>query len=105
MYPQGELSRLANNRAALCARIARNRLRCAAALTVVVAPVEWIDRMLAMWRRISTPVLLTALPLGFLLKRVIGPKPRILGKLLRWGPLLLGVARNIAKAHHRTRPV
>lgn len=101
MYPQVELSRLADTREALCLRIARNRQRCTAAMTEVAAPLAWIDRMLAMWRKISTPVLLAALPLGFLLKRVVSPKRRILGTLMRWGPLLFGVVRSVTNRSHR----
>jgi hypothetical protein len=103
MYPQAELSRLASTREALSRRMGRNRRQCAADMSQVMAPLEWVDRVLAIWRKISTPVLLTALPLGILLKRAMFPKPRILGKLVQWAPVLFGALRSIADL--RRRPI
>ena len=103
MYPQPELSRLVADREAICLRIARNRLRCTIAMAQVAEPLAWVDRMVAWWHKYSTPLMLTALPLGFLLKRTISPKPRMLGAILRWGPLLFGVVRSIAGARHRPK--
>ena len=98
MYPQRELIRLAAHKAALRLGIALRRAQCAEAAARLAQPVAWLDRMLAFWRRLSPLAPLAALPLGFLASRIIFPRAKILGSLLRWGPLVFGAVRGISSA-------
>ena len=41
---------------------------------------------------------LLALPAGLLLKRLILPRTHILGKILRWGPIVYGAVRGLTAA-------
>ena len=102
MYPDRELTRLAAYKAALRRDIALRRTQCAEAAARVAQPLEWLDRMLAFWRRLSPLVKFAALPLGFLLKRSLAPRTRILGTLLRWGPPVLGAVWSLTGAHGRS---
>ena len=102
MYPDRELTRLAARKAALRRDIALRRAQCAAAAARVAQPLEWLDRMLAFWRRLSPLVKFAALPLGFLLKRSLAPRIRVLGALLRWGPPVLGAVRSLIGARDRS---
>ena len=101
MYTDRELSRLAAVKAALRHDIARHRRQCVTAATRVVQPLAWVDQLLALWRRLSPFASLAAIPLGFLLKRSAAPRPRMLGTLLRWAPVVLGAVRGIAAARRR----
>jgi hypothetical protein len=96
VYPADQLTRLAGRKAVLRRHIARHRDTCVQAATRVVQPLAWLDRMLAHWRQLSPLVPLAALPLGFLLKRSASPRPRLLGTLLRWGPLAIRALRGFA---------
>ena len=102
MYPDRELTRLAAYKAALRRGIALRRAQCAVAAARVAQPLEWLDRMLAFWRRLSPLVKFVALPLGFLLKRSLAPRTRILGTLLRWGPPVLGAVWSLTGARDRS---
>ena len=102
MYPDRELTRLAAYKAALRRDIALRRAQCAVAAARVAQPLEWLDRMLAFWRRLSPLVKFAALPLGFLLKRSLAPRTRILGTLLRWGPPVLGAVWSLTGARDRS---
>jgi len=102
MYPDRELTRLAAYKAALRRGIALRRAQCAVAAARVAQPLEWLDRMLAFWRRLSPLVKFAALPLGFLLKRSLAPRTRVLGTLLRWGPPVLGAVWNLTGARDRS---
>ena len=102
MYPGRELTRLAAYKVALRRDIARHRAQCAVAAARVAQPLEWLDRMLAFWRRLSPFVKFAALPLGFLLKRSLAPRTRVLGPLLRWGPPVLGAVRDLIGARDRS---
>jgi hypothetical protein len=93
MYPQRELIRLGVHKAALRRRIGRQRIACASAATQVLRPVGWLDTALTLWRRVSPLARFAAIPLGLLLKRSVSPRPRLLGALLRWGPVMLGAVR------------
>jgi hypothetical protein len=101
MYPQRELIRLAAYKTALRWDIALRRTQCAEAAARVAQPLEWLDRMLAFWRRLSsfTPFapLVTVL-LGRVVTRAIFPRRKILRSLLRWGLLVLGIVRGIGSA-------
>ena len=98
MYPQNELARLAAHKAALRRNIARRRVQCVEAAACVAQPLEWLDRVLVFWRQISPLALLAAIPLGWVVKRTVSPRLKILGALVRWGPLIAGAVRGISAA-------
>ena len=101
MYPDRELTRLAAHKAALRRSIARHRNQCAAAARLALEPVAWLDRMIVLWRKLSPFAQFVAVPLGFLLKRSSASRPRLLGTLLRWAPLVLGAVRGFAGTRPR----
>ena len=104
MYPDRELSQLAAHKAVLRQTIARHRRECAAAATRAAQPVAWLDRLLAFWRRLSPFAQFASVPLGFLLKRSSAARPRLLGALFRWGPVVLStVNRLVAGRQHAPR--
>ena len=39
-----------------------------------------------------------AVPLGFLIKRTLSPRLKVLGSLVKWGPLVFGAMRGVASA-------
>lgn len=93
MYPQRELTLLAARKAVLRQSIARRRAQAVTDVTRVAKPLEWLDRALALWRRIPPLAKLVGMPLGLLIiKRLIFPqrKIKILGPFLRWGTVLFG---------------
>ena len=98
MYSHRELIRLGAHKAALRRRIARQRTECAVAVSGLMQPVAWLDRMLALWRRFAPFAPLAAVPLGLLLKRTLAPRAGLLDKLLRWGPVVFGAVRGLASA-------
>jgi len=57
-------------------------------------PLEWLDRMLAFWRR-STLARFAAMPLGYLSGTPFSP-PEILRALVRWSPLSLALCALLA---------
>jgi hypothetical protein len=97
MYPTRELTRLAADKAALRRAIALQRARCTEAAVRVAQPFELLDRMLLLWRRLS-PLALCVGPLGGLVARSVFPRRKILGSLLRWGPLVFSVVRGLSFA-------
>jgi len=98
MYSQPELNRLAVHKVALRRRIALRRVECAAAAARVARPLEWLDRVLALWRKLAPFAPLAALPLGILATRTIFSGHKILGALVRWGPLVFSAVRGISSA-------
>ena len=98
MYPQPELNRLAVHKAALRRRIALRRVECAEAAARVARPLEWLDRALAFWRKLAPFAQLAAVPLGLLATRTIFSRHKILGALVRWGPLVFSAVRGISGA-------
>jgi len=98
MYPQRELNRLAAYKAALRRDIAFRRAQCVVAAAQVTKPLEWLDRAVGFWRRLSPFTKLAAIPLGFIAKRSLFPKGKILGALVRWAPTIFGVARGVHAA-------
>jgi len=100
MYPQRELIRLAAYKTALRWDIALRRTQCAEAAARVAQPLEWLDRMLAFWRRLSSFAPLATVLLGWVVTRTVFPRQKILRSLLRWGPLglsILGVLSSAVK--------
>jgi hypothetical protein len=96
MYPDQELRRLAVQKAALQREIALRRAECMEAAANVARPLEWLDKALAFWRKISPMVHLSAIPLGFLAKRALFPRFKVLGSIARWGPLVFGAVRGMS---------
>jgi hypothetical protein len=103
MYPDRELRRLAAHKASLRRDITLRRAQCVEAAALVARPLEWLDRALVLWRRVSPFVKLAAVPLGLLAGRRLLPRHRLLGSLLRWGPLVAGAVRGLG-AEARGRP-
>jgi hypothetical protein len=98
MYPQQELTRLTAYKAALLRDIATHRAHCAKAAGLALQPLALLDRMLALWRKFSPLALFAAMPLGFLVQRTVAPRLRIVGPLLRWGPLIFTAVCRIRSA-------
>jgi len=98
MYPQRELAGLAAHKAALRRDIALRRAECAAAAARVAQPLEWLDRMVAFWRRLSPFAQFAVVPLGAFVTRAVFPRLRILVSLVKWGPLVFGAVRGISAA-------
>ena len=96
MYPQRELIRLAAYKSALRRDVALRRAQCAGAAARMAQPVEWLDRMLVFWRRLSPLAQFATVPLGLLVARTVFPRLKILGSLARWGPLVFGAVRGLS---------
>ena len=101
MYPHRQLIWLSLHKGALKRRIAARRIRCSEAASEVVQPLLWLDRAVTQWRQVSPFVKFVAVPLGVLLKKSAGPRLRVLGTLLRWGPLVLGAFRSLTASRGR----
>jgi hypothetical protein len=98
MYPERELRRLAAHKAALQVAIAMRRTQCADAAAQVARPLEWLDRVVAFCRKFSPLIQISAVPLGFLVKRAFFPRFKMLGFLTRWVPLAYGAMRGVTSA-------
>jgi hypothetical protein len=96
MYPDKELKQLASQKASLQRDIGIRRVAFAEAAGRVSQPLEWLDRVLDFARRFSPYAQLAAVPLGFLVKRTLFPRFKILGSVVRWGPLVMGVVRGVS---------
>jgi len=101
MYWDRELSRLAAHKAGLRRTITLRRTECAVAAAQVARPLAWLDRALALWRRLSPFTRLAAVPLGILVTRSALSRGGILGSLARWGPLAFAAARGLAAVRRR----
>lgn len=95
MYPQPELIRLAAHKAVLRGRIGGHREECAAAFAGVMRPVAWLDRAVMLWRKLTPFASLAAIPLTLVLRRVLFPRAKILGTILRWGPSIFVAMRGL----------
>jgi hypothetical protein len=76
----------------------RSRAQCTQAAAGVLRPLERVDGMLAFWRRMSPIARFAAVPLGFVLKRILFRRSKIVGSLVSWAPLVTGVIRGIKGA-------
>jgi hypothetical protein len=101
MYPQSELRRLAAYKATLRRDIHLRRATCAIAAGELARPFLWLERVWAFGRQLAPLAAMAAVPLGWLLTRSPAPKPRLLGSLLRWGPILFGLVRGLSRASTR----
>ena len=102
MYPQRKLTALAWHKARLRRGIGLRRTACAASFAQIARPFAWLDRMMALARKLQPFAVMAAVPLGFLLKRSPAVRPRLLGTLLRWGPVLAGAVRGFTR---RPKPI
>ena len=98
MYPREELNRLAVRKAALGLEITLCRADCGHAAARALRPLETLDRIMAFWRRLSPLARFAAVPLGFVLKRTLFRRAKVVGSLLSWGPLVARTIRGIASA-------
>ena len=98
MYPDNELTRLAGYKNVLQRRIQSRREECAEAYEAAVRPLEWLDRAIAWWRKVSPLAKVTAIPLAFILKKTVFRRTKILGTLFRWGPIAFQVFRSFRRA-------
>jgi len=98
MYPSQELIRLSHRKAALQRDIALGRARCAQAAARVARPLEWLDRVVAIWHRLPPMARFAAVPLGLLVRRLLFGRGKLLRTLARWGPPILGAAFAVGSA-------
>lgn len=98
MYPAGELTKLAARKDLLRRRIALRRVATIVVAQRIVRPLRLVDRIVGEWRRLSPLVKLAGIPLGALLGRSLHRRRRLIGKLIRWGPVLASVWRGFAAA-------
>jgi hypothetical protein len=100
MYPRRQLAALAARKALLQAKIEVRRLECAIAATELARPIGWVDRGIALWRRISPIVKALALPgalsLGWFLRKrkaaspsAAVPKPGKMAAIMAALPVVL----------------
>jgi hypothetical protein len=98
MYPNGNLNELAVHKIAVRQRIASRRRACVDAAERLAEPLEKIDHVLAQWRRISPVAKVAAVPLAMGLKKILFPRAKIFGSLLRWGPIAFKIFRGFKAA-------
>lgn len=101
MYPDGELTRLERHKLTLRRGILARRGHCILAAEQLAGPITKLDRAVAQWRRISPATKMAALPLAFVLKRALFPRAKIIGTVLKWGPVALKVFRGLKAARSR----
>jgi hypothetical protein len=90
MYPERELTRLADLKAGLRRRIGLHRAECAEAAAGLAVPIEWLDRVLGFLRMIKPLAMLAAVPIGALVARSERRPLRWLSSISRWAPLIFG---------------
>lgn len=90
MHPERELTRLAAYKTSLRRRLGRRRAECAAAALHATRPLVWMDRALAVCRRVAPLLKLAAVPLGLALIRSLLPAAP---KGLRFLPFVLALFR------------
>jgi hypothetical protein len=76
MYPSGELTRLAQRKSVIQARIAVRRWETAAAVLDVARPIAYIDRAIELWRRVSPFLKFLAVPAGIMVTRMLTRRKR-----------------------------
>ncbi|MDB6169952.1 MAG: hypothetical protein JWM88_2816 [Verrucomicrobia bacterium] len=104
MYPTRELRRLAAHKEALRHDIALRRAECAAAAAHLSRPLQWADRVVAFWRKISPVAKLFGVPLGAMALRTLFRRLGPVGSLARWAPLILSVVRGFKTGAAAARP-
>ena len=107
MYPDKDLKRLATRKIGVRRRIAIQRAQCEISVARLAQPLEWLDRILATWRRMAPLARFAAVPLTFLLTRSLFSRLKFIGPLVRWAPIVFSAARGIGtafKTHSRSVP-
>jgi hypothetical protein len=102
MYPNRELTALAARKVALRQAIALRRDQCAAAAARATRPLEWMDRVLILWRQLPAAGRYAAIPLGWVVLRGILRRLKYVRSFVRWSPLLFAAVR-VLRATVRTR--
>ncbi len=104
MYPSGVLTALARRKTVLRARISLDRERCVEFAGEVTKPLDWLDRVIELWRKIPAVTKLAALPLALLLHRTVLPGKKIpfIRRAIRFMPVVINVVK-LFKAHRRNR--
>lgn len=92
MYPAKELAYLAKRKIVVRRKIVLHRSECTEAAVQLTRPIAWLDRAIALGRRIR-PLLQYVAPFGLFAARRVFPHTRILHSLARWGPLIWGATR------------
>jgi hypothetical protein len=65
-------------------------------MTQVVKPLAWMDKAVALWRRIPPLAKLAAVPVGaYVIKRTFFRQTKLFSSLLRWGPLAYNAVRGL----------
>jgi|GEM_PF-691479 len=93
MYPNQELSQLAERKRALRVAIALRRSACALAASRATKPIAWLDRALAFSQQAAPFLGALALPLALFSAGKTVRKSGLLGSLVKWGPLVLQATR------------
>ncbi len=96
MYPDAELKRLEMYKTALRLRIAIRRLEISLAAAEVERPIVWLDKVVAVWRKLRPLAQFAAIPVALFLKRTLLRNTGIFGTLLRWGPAVFGAGKLFA---------
>jgi len=98
MYPAGELNLLAVRKALVRVRIAEHRWQCVHAAAELARPVDWVDRRIAQWRRLSPLLRMAGLPVIMLLVKKLKLFSRFqeVAALARSLPLVITTARAVA---------
>jgi hypothetical protein len=102
MYPAAELTEIAARKDLLRRRVALRRVAIIIAAQRVARPLRVVDHIAAEWRRLSPLIKLAAVPLGAMLGRKLRGKRRMIGKLMRWGPVLASAWRGFSAARKNT---
>jgi hypothetical protein len=92
MYPQPELTRLAQRKHLLVYRIRARREECVEQVHTVLKPALWLEHMRDRWQSISPLTRYAAVPVGLMLVRKLLPK---VGFLAKWVPLATNLLRII----------
>lgn len=101
MYSERELTRLAIHKAALQRAIALRRTHLTEAAAQVARPLELADRVVSFWRRLPPLAQFAAVPLGLLVQHTVFRRSKLLGAIVRWGPLVFGAVRSVSAAFRR----
>ena len=103
MYPQGELTGLAQRKAGLRRSITRHRVECVEAISTASRPLTWIDTAYSVWRAIAPLTKLGIWPLGGAAARTFFPGQKILRFLLRWAPVAFSAFSAIRGMHKKSQ--
>jgi len=95
MFPRRELTTLAGGKAAIRARIARERSDCVAAVKTAARPLRWLDRLHARWQTTPTVVKFAAMPALVFLKAKFFPRKERRRWFARWVRLAWHLVRAV----------